>query len=300
MTPPAPHRRRLWALASTTALALVAGGLAVAANTAPAEAATGRRRQLHHHPPSARCPPAAAQLSTNPRQFVTANAPAGAGAHQRLVVVAAVQADRLRLQRAAARPPDRPTTAFADGLGFSYTTTPAISGTADRRRRVPLPVRRRTSASGSPGWTRRRSRSTAGPTGPSPRTGATAPGPCAPPSATACRSPTSRPPAATRRSRADGTPTVWSQQRRHHRLHRRRPRLRRLRPDRRELDGQRRHGSRPRLAGKGYFSVAAAAHHARAAPTPSAPTWPPPTAGTRTPTSPAPGSRTPTTRRPAR
>ena len=94
MKPPVPHRR--WALAAATALALVVGGLAIPVTRA-GRGRTRRRRQLHRpRPRSARCPSGCGAISTNPRQFVTANAPGRRRAHQRLVVVAAVQEDRLR------------------------------------------------------------------------------------------------------------------------------------------------------------------------------------------------------------
>ena len=231
MKPPAPHRN--WTLAATTALALVLGGLAVV-HTTPAEAATVGAGSYTDTLP--RGPLAAdrlrVDLSTNPRQFVTANAPAGAVPTNDWWSSLPLQEDRLRVQRAAARPPDLLRHVRRRPRLLATTPPPQITGTATGVGEYHYPY-----AAGPPRRRGRRStrptsRWTAGPTGRSRRTGATAPAPCGPPSATACRSPTSRSPAATRRSPPPGTPTVWTNSGATIGFTVQRPRLRRLRPDR--------------------------------------------------------------------
>ncbi|RGC65190.1 Glycosyl hydrolase family 81 [Micromonospora sp. MW-13] len=128
MTPPAPHRHRLWALASTTVLALVAGGLAVAANTAPAEAAPVGAGS-YTITPVGPLPSGCGQLSTNPRQFVTADAPAGAvPTNDWWSSLLFKRTDCAYSEPLHAHPLSYDT--FTDGLGFSANSTPAISGTA--------------------------------------------------------------------------------------------------------------------------------------------------------------------------
>ncbi|MFF3869962.1 glycosyl hydrolase [Micromonospora sp. NPDC001898] len=129
MTPPAPHRHRLWALASTTVLALVAGGLAVAANTAPAEAAPVGAGS-YTTTPVGPLPSGCGQLSTNPRQFVTADAPAGAvPTNDWWSSLLFKRTDCAYSEPLHAHPLSYDT--FTDGLGFSANSTPAISGTAN-------------------------------------------------------------------------------------------------------------------------------------------------------------------------
>ncbi|MGC4804232.1 glycosyl hydrolase [Micromonospora sp. DT233] len=129
MTPPAPPpRRRLWALASTTALALVAGGLAVAVNTAPAEAAVVGAGS-YTTTPVGPLPSGCGQLSTNPRQFVTSDAPAGAvPTNDWWSSLLFKRTDCAYSEPLHAHPISYDT--YTDGLGFSANSTAAISGTA--------------------------------------------------------------------------------------------------------------------------------------------------------------------------
>ncbi|MEV0805784.1 glycosyl hydrolase [Micromonospora sp. NPDC050200] len=127
MNPPVPHRRTPWVLATTTALAVVVAGLALTA-TAPAEAATvgaGSYTTDRVGPLPSGC----GDLSTNPRQFVTANAPAGpvptndwwsSLLYKR---TNCAYSEPLHAHPVSYQP-------FGDGLGFSATSTPTITGTA--------------------------------------------------------------------------------------------------------------------------------------------------------------------------
>ncbi|MEV4481309.1 glycosyl hydrolase [Micromonospora coxensis] len=128
MKPPVPHRRTPWVLASTTALAVFVAGLTVTAGTGTAEAATvgaGSYTTDRVGPLPAGC----GEMSTNPRQFATANAPAGPiptndwwssllWKKTNCSYSEPLHAHPLSYQ------------AFSDGLGFSATSTPTISGTA--------------------------------------------------------------------------------------------------------------------------------------------------------------------------
>ena len=239
---PSPAGRRpggVRALALATASFLAAGLLGVVVvGGGTAEAGTvGAGSYTETRPPGTALPKGCGDISTNPRQFVTANAPAGRDPHQRLVVVAALEAHQLRLQREPLRPTRWRTTPSNNGLGLSYTTTPAISGTATGVGEYHYPYTEDIRVGVGRARTPRSSRSTAGPTGRSPRTGTTARAPCA---ATIGHglpfSLLPRSPAATRRSPPPRRSTVWANSGADGRLHRQRPRLRRVRADRRELD----------------------------------------------------------------
>ncbi|MFF0821214.1 glycosyl hydrolase [Micromonospora haikouensis] len=128
MTPPTPHRRRLWALVSSTVLALATGGLAVAVNTAPAQAASVGAGS-YTTTPVGPLPSGCGQLSTNPRQHVTADAPAGAvPTNDWWSSLLWKRTDCAYSEPLHAHPLSYDT--FTDGLGFSANSTPAISGTA--------------------------------------------------------------------------------------------------------------------------------------------------------------------------
>ncbi|NYF55839.1 glycosyl hydrolase [Micromonospora purpureochromogenes] len=128
MNPPVPPRRTPWVLATTTALAVVVAGLALTAATAPAEAATvgaGSYTTDRVGP----LPTGCGDLSTNPRQFVTANAPAGPiptndwWSSLLWKRTNCAYSEPLHAHPASYQP-------FGDGLGFSATSTPTVTGTA--------------------------------------------------------------------------------------------------------------------------------------------------------------------------
>ncbi|MGW3605367.1 glycosyl hydrolase [Micromonospora sp. NPDC005161] len=125
MKPPVPHRR--WVLAATTALALVVGGLTISL-TRPAEAApvgAGSYTTTPVGPLPTGCGP----MSSNPRQFATANAPAGAvPTNDWWSSLLWKRTDCAFSEPLHAHPLSYDT--FTDGLGFSANSTPAISGTS--------------------------------------------------------------------------------------------------------------------------------------------------------------------------
>ncbi|MBQ1014538.1 hypothetical protein KBX53_27075, partial [Micromonospora sp. M51] len=73
MKPPVPHRR--WALAAATALALAVGGLAIPVTDAAEAAPVGAGS--YTTTPVGALPSGCGAMSSNPRQFATANAPSG-------------------------------------------------------------------------------------------------------------------------------------------------------------------------------------------------------------------------------
>ena len=161
MTPPVPRRRAPWVLATTTALAVLVGGLTLTAAGTAAEAATvgagsyttdpvgplpsGCGDTVHQPPrssppptrPPGRCPPTTGGRRCCGRRPTAPTA-------------------------SRCTPTRCPTTAFSDGLGFSPHVHAGDHRHRDRRGRVQLPLHRRTSGSAWPGSTRRSSRSTAG------------------------------------------------------------------------------------------------------------------------------------------
>ncbi|MGC4856598.1 glycosyl hydrolase [Micromonospora sp. DT4] len=125
MKPPVPHRR--WALAAATALALVVGGLTIPV-TRTAEAAPVGAGSYTTTPVGA-LPTGCGQMSSNPRQFATANAPAGAvPTNDWWSSLLWKRTDCAFSEPLHAHPTSYDT--FTDGLGFSANSTPAISGTA--------------------------------------------------------------------------------------------------------------------------------------------------------------------------
>ncbi|MFI7547615.1 glycosyl hydrolase [Actinoplanes sp. NPDC049599] len=134
--PPSPgaHRRRrpgrLAGFATAVVVALGSGALAVAA-TGSAEAATvGAGSYTETLPAGAKLPTGCGDIATNPRQFLTANAPAGAvPTNDWWSSLVFKKGDECNFSQplfahpAAYKP-------VASGLGISYQTDAAISGSA--------------------------------------------------------------------------------------------------------------------------------------------------------------------------
>ncbi|GAA1752116.1 glycosyl hydrolase [Luedemannella helvata] len=130
---PSPTRRRPAArwrgLAIVTAATLAAAGVAVALARAADAATVGAGSYTETLPAGAALPTGCGSLSTNPRQYVTANAPAGPVPTNDWWSSILYK----RYDCAFGEPLHAHPTAYdtlPGGLGFSYTTTPAISGTA--------------------------------------------------------------------------------------------------------------------------------------------------------------------------
>lgn len=252
---------------------------------------TRGRRQLHHHP-GRRAPHRLRRDVQQPRQFATANAPAGAvPTNDWWSSLLFKRTDCAFSEPLHAHPTSYDT--FTDGLGFSANSTPAISGTANGVGEYHYPyvqdIRVGVAGLAAPqvkvdGWTdwtvspywsdgARTLRATIGHGLPFAYFQASGGDAVIGTSGTADVWSTG---GATIGFRVNGHDYVayapsgatWT------------------------VSGGRISST---LAGRGYFSVALLPR--RPAP-PNAPTWPPPTVGTRTPTSPAPGSPTPTTRPP--
>ncbi|MFG1869652.1 glycosyl hydrolase [Micromonospora arborensis] len=125
MKPPVPHRR--WALAAATALALVVGGLAIPVTRAAEAAPVGAGS--YTTTPVGALPSGCGAMSSNPRQFATANAPAGAvPTNDWWSSLLWKRTDCAFSEPLHAHPISYDT--FTDGLGFSGNSTAAISGTA--------------------------------------------------------------------------------------------------------------------------------------------------------------------------
>ncbi|MET8277994.1 glycosyl hydrolase [Micromonospora sp. NPDC005174] len=125
MKPPVPHRR--WALAAATVLALVVGGLTIPVTRAAEAAPVGAGS--YTTTPVGALPTGCGQMSSNPRQFATANAPAGAvPTNDWWSSLLWKRTDCSFSEPLHAHPTSYDT--FTDGLGFSANSTPAISGTA--------------------------------------------------------------------------------------------------------------------------------------------------------------------------
>ncbi|CCH18556.1 glycosyl hydrolase [Micromonospora lupini] len=125
MKPPVPHRR--WALAAATALALVVGGLTIPVTRAAEAAPVGAGS--YTTTPVGALPTGCGAMSSNPRQYATANAPAGAvPTNDWWSSLLWKRTDCAFSEPLHAHPTSYDT--FTDGLGFSANSTPAISGTA--------------------------------------------------------------------------------------------------------------------------------------------------------------------------
>ncbi|WP_184952272.1 glycosyl hydrolase [Paractinoplanes abujensis] len=123
-----PSRRRIVSALAAAALAVGSGVLAVTL-TSTAEAATvGAGSYTETLPAGAKLPTGCGSLSTNPRQFVTANAPAGAvPTNDWWSSLLFKKGDDCNFSQPLFAGPAayRPT---ANGLGLSYQTDAAISG----------------------------------------------------------------------------------------------------------------------------------------------------------------------------
>ncbi|WP_033339979.1 glycosyl hydrolase [Catenuloplanes japonicus] len=124
-----PSRSRWRSIAAGAVLALVSGLLTVAITRSADAATVGAGSYTETPPAGAALPNGCGALTTNPRQYVTANAPAGA-------VPTNDWWSSLLFKRtdcSYSEPLHAHPLAFdpsAGGLGLSYTTTPTISGTA--------------------------------------------------------------------------------------------------------------------------------------------------------------------------
>ncbi|SCL15192.1 glycosyl hydrolase [Micromonospora inyonensis] len=125
MKPPVPHRPLV--LAAATALAVLVGGLAVSVTT-PAEAATVGRGSYTTDPVGP-LPAGCGQMSTNPRQFVTTNAPTGPVPTNDWWSSLLWKKTNCAFSEPLHAHPISFNT-LIDGLGFSATSTPTITGTA--------------------------------------------------------------------------------------------------------------------------------------------------------------------------
>ncbi|MFJ6199836.1 glycosyl hydrolase [Micromonospora sp. NPDC092111] len=127
MTPPAPHRRTPWVLATTTALAVLVGGLTLTTAGTPAEAAAVGAGSYTTDPVGP-LPTGCGTLSTNPRQFATANAPAGpVPTNDWWSSLLWKKTNCAYSEPLHAHPLSYQT--FGDGLGFSAPSTATVSGT---------------------------------------------------------------------------------------------------------------------------------------------------------------------------
>ncbi|MEU8288788.1 glycosyl hydrolase [Micromonospora sp. NPDC048905] len=125
MKPPVPHRR--WALAIATALALVVGGLTIPVSRAAEAAPVGAGS--YTTTPVGALPSGCGAMASNPRQFATANAPAGPiPTNDWWSSLLWKRTDCSFSEPLHAHPISYDT--FTDGLGFSANSTPTISGTA--------------------------------------------------------------------------------------------------------------------------------------------------------------------------
>ncbi|MEU5910031.1 glycosyl hydrolase [Micromonospora sp. NPDC047527] len=125
MKPPVPHRR--WVLAATTALVLAVGGLTIPLTRAAEAAPVGAGS--YTTTPVGPLPTGCGAMSSNPRQFATANAPGGAiPTNDWWSSLLWKRTDCAFSEPLHAHPISYDT--FTDGLGFSANSTPAISGTA--------------------------------------------------------------------------------------------------------------------------------------------------------------------------
>ncbi|BCJ59714.1 hypothetical protein Jiend_31360 [Micromonospora endophytica] len=127
MRPPVPPRTRHRLLAATTTAALILGGVAVTATSAAQAAPVGAGS--YTTTPVGPLPGGCGDIATNPRQFATADAPPGP------VPTNDWWSSLLwkRLNCAFSEPLHAHPVSYqpvTDGLGFSATSTPTITGTA--------------------------------------------------------------------------------------------------------------------------------------------------------------------------
>ncbi|MFF5174184.1 glycosyl hydrolase [Micromonospora sp. NPDC000089] len=128
MTPPVPRRRAPWVLATTTALAVFVGGLTLTTATSPAEAAPVGAGSYTTDPVGP-LPAGCGEMSTNPRQYATANAPAGPiPTNDWWSSLLWKKTNCSYSEPLHAHPVSYQ--AFSDGLGFSAPSSATISGTA--------------------------------------------------------------------------------------------------------------------------------------------------------------------------
>ena len=205
--------RRAW-IATMSASGLVLASMVAVVGPQSASADTlGAGSYTTTLPAGQKLPTGCGDISTNPREWVTANAPTGAiPTNDWWSSILYKRTDCSFGEPMFAHPAAYDS--YPGGLGISYATTPVITGSSDRGRRVQVPLHPRRPGRGRRAQRAAASRSTAGRTGPSPRSGPTAPGPCAPPSATACRCRTTQVSGGDAQLSTDGTPDVWLQQRR--------------------------------------------------------------------------------------
>ncbi len=117
------------ALAVAVAAAVTAGLCAVAVATTANAATVGAGSYTETLPPGAGLPVGCGDLATNPRQFMTSNAPAGpVPTNDWWSSLVYKKFDCRYSENLHAHPISYDTT--SGGLGFSYNTTPQISGSA--------------------------------------------------------------------------------------------------------------------------------------------------------------------------
>ncbi|MEU7961283.1 glycosyl hydrolase [Micromonospora humida] len=128
MTPPVPRRRAPWVLAATTALTVLVGGLTLTTADSPAEAATVGAGSYTTDPVGP-LPAGCGAMSTNPRQYATANAPAGpVPTNDWWSSLLWKKTNCSYSEPLHAHPVSYQT--FTDGLGFSAPSAATVSGTA--------------------------------------------------------------------------------------------------------------------------------------------------------------------------
>ena len=174
-----PPRRRSRLTASLVALSLAAGTLVAGAVARPAEAAVtsvGAGSYTTTLPAGQSLPTGCGDISTNPRGALTANAPTGpVPTNDWWSSILFKKTDCAFGEPLYAHPAAYDT--YPGGLGFSYTNTPTITGTATGVGEYQFPYTRDllvgVAGLNSPDGQGRRLVAT----GPSPRTGATAAAP---------------------------------------------------------------------------------------------------------------------------
>ncbi|WP_329015987.1 glycosyl hydrolase [Micromonospora rifamycinica] len=126
MTPPVPRRRTPWVLATTTAMTVLVGGLTLGTAGTPAEAASVGAGSYTTDPVGP-LPVGCGDLSTNPRQYATANAPAGpVPTNDWWSSLLWKKTNCSYSEPLHAHPLSYQT--FTDGLGFSAPSTATVTG----------------------------------------------------------------------------------------------------------------------------------------------------------------------------